>query len=61
MQQAHSHTNVFKSLVALCFGTYVSRKHSAAEEWKRENESAIKAYNDHIENDGVFSDGVRKF
>lgn len=29
--------------------------------WKRENETAIKAYNQMIESEGVFSDELRNF
>ena len=29
--------------------------------WKCENESAIKAYNQMVESEGVFSDGLRSF
>jgi antitoxin CcdA len=29
--------------------------------WREENRDAIQAYNEHIEKDGVFSDGVRRF
>ena len=29
--------------------------------WKRENETAIEAYNQMVENTGVFSDGLRNF
>ena len=31
------------------------------EEWLRENRAALQAYNEHIEKDGVFSDGQRSF
>ena len=29
--------------------------------WLAENEKAIEAYNDHVERNGVFSDGLRRF
>ena len=29
--------------------------------WRRENREAIAAYNEHIEEHGAFSDGVRSF
>ena len=29
--------------------------------WLHENREAIEAYNDHVERDGVFSDGLRSF
>ena len=32
-----------------------------AEQWLEENRSAIESYNEHIEEHGVFSDGVRGF
>lgn len=31
------------------------------EAWLVENGKAIAAYNQHVENDGVFSDGLRRF
>jgi len=31
------------------------------EEWLAENRAAIDAYNDHVEQHGVFSDGLRTF
>lgn len=31
------------------------------EEWLRKNRSALEAYNEHVEKDGVFSDGLRSF
>ncbi len=31
------------------------------EEWLRRNRAALDAYNEHIEKDGVFSEGVRSF
>ena len=30
-------------------------------QWLEENREAIDAYNDHVERDGVFSDGLRRF
>ncbi len=29
--------------------------------WLQENTKAIQAYNDFVENEGVFSDGIRSF
>lgn len=31
------------------------------EEWLRRNRAALEAYNEHVEKDGVFSDGLRSF
>ncbi len=31
------------------------------ERWLQENAKAIQAYNDFVENEGVFSDGIRSF
>ncbi len=31
------------------------------EQWLRENRHAIAAYNEHVEESGVFSDGLRNF
>ena len=31
------------------------------ERWLQENTKAIQAYNDFVENEGVFSDGIRSF
>jgi antitoxin CcdA len=32
-----------------------------AEEWLQRNREALDAYNEHVEKDGVFSDGMRSF
>ncbi len=40
--------------------TEAIRKHQA-EEWLAKNRAALEAYNEHIEKDGVFSDGLRSF
>ena len=31
------------------------------EQWLEENDKAIQTYNDFVENEGVFSDGIRNF
>ena len=31
------------------------------EEWLNKNRAALEAYNEHVEKDGVFSDGMRSF
>ncbi len=31
------------------------------EQWLQENTEAIQAYNDFVENEGIFSDGIRNF
>ena len=31
------------------------------EQWIEQNRAALEAYNEHIEKDGVFSDGLRSF
>ncbi len=31
------------------------------EQWLQDNAKAIQAYNDFVENEGVFSDGIRSF
>lgn len=31
------------------------------EEWLRKNRAALEVYNQHVEKDGVFSDGLRSF
>ncbi len=31
------------------------------EQWLKENAKAIQAYNNFVENEGVFSDGIRSF
>jgi antitoxin CcdA len=31
------------------------------EQWLARNRAAIEAYNEHVEKDGVFSDGLRSF
>ena len=30
-------------------------------QWLNKNRAALEAYNDHVERDGVFSDGMRSF
>lgn len=56
---------------AKAFGINISRfveenlalevKRLREEAWKRDNKEAIEAYNRHVERDGVFSDGLRRF
>lgn len=36
-------------------------KRKQREQWLAENKAAIKAYNQHVEKHGVFSDGLRIF
>jgi len=36
------------------------RRHERAQ-WLEENRAALDAYNDHVEKQGVFSDGLRSF
>lgn len=36
-------------------------KRKQRERWLAENQAAIAAYNERIDTDGVFSDGLRKF
>jgi antitoxin CcdA len=36
------------------------RRHERAQ-WLEKNRAALDAYNDHVEKDGVFSDGLRSF
>ncbi len=36
-------------------------KKNQREQWLAENREAINAYNEHVEADGVFSDGLRSF
>ena len=36
------------------------RRHQR-EAWLKKNRAAIDAYNEHVEKDGVFSDGLRSF
>ena len=31
------------------------------EQWLNKNRAALDAYNEHVERDGVFSDGIRSF
>ena len=31
------------------------------EQWLNKNRAALEAYNEHVERDGVFSDGMRSF
>lgn len=31
------------------------------EQWLHQNRAALEAYNEHVERDGVFSDGMRSF
>jgi antitoxin CcdA len=33
----------------------------ARERWLKENRAGMEAYNEHVEKDGVFSDGLRAF
>lgn len=36
-------------------------REARAARWLEENQAAIEAYNEHVERDGVFSDGLRTF
>ncbi len=36
-------------------------KEKQREQWKQKNKDAINAYNKHVENNGVFSNGLRSF
>ena len=36
-------------------------KRKQREQWLAENQLAMTAYNEHVENHGVFSDGLRSF
>lgn len=36
-------------------------KRKRGERWLAENQAAIAAYNERVDTDGVFSDGLRKF
>jgi len=38
-----------------------ARRRESAKAWLRRNRGALNAYNRHIEEDGVFSDGLRSF
>ena len=38
-----------------------SERQQAARQWYEENKAAVDAYNEMIETDGLFSDGVRMF
>jgi antitoxin CcdA len=42
-------------------GLTVAIRQRQGEEWLRKNRAAIDAYNEHVERDGVFSDGLRSF
>ena len=36
-------------------------KQHAADQWREENRKAIAKYNEHVDANGVFSDGIRRF
>ncbi len=36
-------------------------KEKQKDDWKQSNKEAIKAYNEHVDNHGVFSKGIRSF
>jgi antitoxin CcdA len=40
--------------------TEAIRQHQS-EKWLKKNRAALDAYNEHVENDGAFSDGLRSF
>ena len=42
-------------------GLYSAICQRRREEWLQNNRAALDAYNEHIEADGVFSDGLRSF
>ena len=42
-------------------GLHAAIRQRRREDWLKDNRGAIDAYNEHIEADGVFSDGLRSF
>jgi antitoxin CcdA len=42
-------------------GLHAAIRQRRREEWLKNNRAALDAYNEHIEADGAFSDGLRSF
>ena len=42
-------------------GLSVAIRSKQREQWLNKNRAALEAYNEHVERDGVFSDGLRSF
>ncbi len=42
-------------------GLHEAIRRRQQEEWLLRNRAALEAYNEHVEKDGVFSDGLRSF
>jgi HTH-type transcriptional regulator/antitoxin HipB len=49
------------SLQLVVTSTPGKRQTRAAAQWRKDNRAAIQAYNEHVEKDGVFSEGLRSF
>ena len=47
------------ALLERALATYL--KQHAGDQWLEENRAAIEKYNDHVDANGVFSDGIRRF
>jgi len=59
LEQARAYKiNLSKLLEHALIDTLQQQK---AEEWRRNNKAALQAYNERIEQRGVFSDGLRQF
>ena len=50
-----------ESYAAIVAQRVTTERFRLAEQWLEENRSAIESYNEHVEEHGVFSDGVRGF
>lgn len=57
-QARHYKINLSKLLEKTLIDTLQQKKR---EEWLKQNRSALDAYNERIEQRGVFSDGLRRF
>lgn len=59
IQQARAHNINLSAVLEQALAEIIKQKQSAA--WVAQNKAAIESYNEHVESNGVFSDGARGF
>ena len=59
LEAARNHGVVLSTLFEEALRKHLSDENERT--WKKENQKKIEAYNAHIDEHGVFSDGIRRF